>query len=100
VSVPKNYSYCLYIHGPKGTETVLKAERDIMFVRRVAASRGRKLKGGRTMEITRDGKVLRGGRFALDTECFRVWLEINHNRTHSVYWDLVGLIPPKKKDAP
>ena len=89
----KSYTYCLYIHGPKGTETVLSAEKDLEFVRKVARSRGRKLRSDCRMEITRDGKVLRGGRYALDTECYRVWLERNADRKLSEYWKVLGVEP-------
>jgi hypothetical protein len=76
----KTYTLLLLEQG-KPPETILEAEKDLHQVRRVASSRRmtrRLRKGlGRRLEIQRDGKIMRGGRFALDEAIYQLWLEAN-----------------------
>ncbi len=78
--VHKDYTYCLYIESPEGRETILEGEKDPRRVRRVATGRKfskRLRRGFRKAFITRDGKVMQNGRFALDKLCLEMWLEEN-----------------------
>ena len=71
--------YCLYVFNNKKREIVLEGERSIRKVRNVALkrSRGKINRPGWKIEITRDGKVLKGGRNALDQACYERWLQEN-----------------------
>lgn len=84
-----NPTYRLEMLTPEGTEVILESEKDLLRVRRVATSRklGKRLnRMGRRLIVLRDGKEVRGGRYALDELCYQHWLEVNEGRTFLHWW--------------
>lgn len=78
----KDYTYCVYVITPKGRDAVLLDCKKIWRARRVALSI--KVKPGRrSVEITRDNRVLPGGQNALDGMCLQLWLEAAADPTNT-----------------
>ena len=67
----KDYTYEVHLVTPKGDEVIFPMCKDVCKARRVALKI--KEKPTRRVYITRDGKKLPGGKYALDKECMALW---------------------------
>lgn len=82
-------SYRLEMVSNEGTEVIVESERDLEKVRRIAASRSmtkRLRRPDRKLLIYKDGKLVRGGRYALDDLCYEYWLQAHEGREFHEFW--------------